>query len=269
MSSTPTQPRWFSAKFPPVTPLKGNAFMKSRLYLLALCLILPLASCMPPNSFEENANQTATSTDSVVDEALLPADEQPADAAKDVAPAEEAKPAQAAADDAIPAVPENGTLKDYQEYLSALNNALNKKALNMIAQAQKDGVNPQSEEFTATLREMTNKYFDNMVQATDKALLLKDLSDDDFEELAGGKVRLIMLSAQINDEEEDAVNAKMQAFADQLRSIDKTKYADDLEAALFANKVKSSDVKEFAKIVAEIDEKVEKAGKDIDRKSVV
>ncbi len=56
----------------------------------------------------------------------------------------------------------------------------------MIAQAQKDGVNPQSEEFTASLKEMANKYFGNILKATDKALLLKDVSDEEFEELAGG-----------------------------------------------------------------------------------
>ena len=241
--------------------------MKSRLFLLTLCLVLPLASCTPPNTFEESANQTATSTDAAVEEALVPAEQQSAETAKDAAPAEKAAPADAAADDAIPPVPENGTLKDYKDYVNSLNDSLNKKAQSMIAQAQKDGVNPQSEEFTASLKEMANKYFGNILKATDKALLLKDVSDEEFEELAGGKVQLIMLSAQLNDEDEDAINAKMQAFADQLRSMDKAKYADDIEAKLFQNKVlgyaMKGDVKEFAKISAEIDDKVEKAGKDI------
>ena len=234
---------------------------------MTLCLVLPLASCTPPNTFEESANQTATSTDAAVEEALVPAEQQSAETAKDAAPAEKAAPADAAADDAIPPVPENGTLKDYKDYVNSLNDSLNKKAQSMIAQAQKDGVNPQSEEFTASLKEMANKYFGNILKATDKALLLKDVSDEEFEELAGGKVQLIMLSAQLNDEDEDAINAKMQAFADQLRSMDKAKYADDIEAKLFQNKVlgyaMKGDVKEFAKISAEIDDKVEKAGKDI------
>ena len=76
--------------------------MKSRLFLLTLCLVLPLASCTPPNTFEESANQTATSTDAAVEEALVPAEQQSAETAKDAAPAEKAAPADAAADDAEP-----------------------------------------------------------------------------------------------------------------------------------------------------------------------
>ena len=205
--------------------------MKSRLLLLTLCLVLPLTSCTPSN----NANQTETSAVSV--------------------------------DDAIPPVPENGTVAEYKEYINNLNNTLDKKAKSRIDQAQKDGINPQSEEFLASLKKMGNEYFSRIIQATDKALHLKDVSDEDFEELAAGKIQLIMLSAQLNNETPDEVNAKMQAFADQLRQMNKTKFVDEIETKIFQNKVFNYSIKgnveAFAKVAAEIDEKVEQAGKDI------
>ncbi len=205
--------------------------MKSRILLLTLCLVLPLTSCTPSN----NANQTETTAVSV--------------------------------DDAIPPVPENGTVAEYKEYINNLNNTLDKKAKSRIDQAQKDGINPQSEEFLASLKKMGNEYFSRIIQATDKALLLKDVSDEEFEELADGKVDIIMLSAQLNNESPDAVNAKMQAFADQLRQMNKAKFAEKIEVKIFQNNVlgyaMKGNVKEFAKAAAEIDEKVEQAGKDI------
>ena len=233
--------------------------MKSRLFLLALCLILPLASCTPTNTFEENANKTATSTDAVVDEAVVPAE--------DAQTTDDAKPVEAAADDAIPAVPENGTLKDYKEYVNKLNDMLNDKAKDMFAQAQKDGVSPASEEFSNNLKEIANEYFGRIVQATDKAMLLKDVTDKEFEELVGAKIQILMMLSQVNDDDEEAVTDKLNAFAAQLRSMDKAKYADEIEAKLFQSKIltfaRSGDVKEFAKAAAEVDENIEKAGKDI------
>ena len=169
--------------------------MKSHLYLLALCLVLPLASCTPTNTFEENANKTATSTDAaVVDEAVVPAEDAPT--------TDDAKPAEAAAaEDAIPEVPENGTLKDYKEYVNKLNDMLNEKAKDMIAQAQKDGVSPASEEFSNNLKEIANGYFGRIVQATDKAMLLKDVTEKEFEELVGAKIQILMMLSQVNDDD--------------------------------------------------------------------
>ena len=235
--------------------------MKSHLYLLALCLVLPLASCTPTNTFEENANKTATSTDAaVVDEAVVPAEDAPT--------TDDAKPAEAAAaEDAIPEVPENGTLKDYKEYVNKLNDMLNEKAKDMIAQAQKDGVSPASEEFSNNLKEIANGYFGRIVQATDKAMLLKDVTEKEFEELVGAKIQILMMLSQVNDDDEEAVNAKLNAFVAQLREMDKNKIADQIEAQVFQSKIltyaRSGDVKEFAKAAAQVDENIEKAGKDI------
>ena len=235
--------------------------MKSRLFLLALCLILPLASCTPTNTFEENANKTATSTDAaVVDEAIVPA--------ADAQTTDDAKPAETAADDdAIPPVPENGTLKDYKEYVNKLNDMLNDKAKDMIAQAQKDGVSPASDEFSNNLKEIANEYFGRILQATDKAMLLKDVTDKEFEELVGAKIQVMMMLSQVNDDDEEAVNAKLNGFVAQLREMDKNKIADQIEAQVFQSKIltyaRSGDVKEFAKAAAQVDENIEKAGKDI------
>ena len=233
--------------------------MKSRFFLLALCLFLPLASCTPTNTFEENANKTATSTDAVVDEAVVPA--------ADAQTTDDAKPAETADDDAIPAVPENGTLKDYREYVNKLNDMLNDKAKDMIAQAQKDGVSPASEEFSNNLKEIANEYFGRIIQATDKAMLLKDVTDKEFEELVGAKIQILMMLSQVNDDDEEAVNAKLNAFVAQLRDMDKNKIADQIEAQVFQSKIltyaRSGDVKEFAKAAAQVDENIEKAGKDI------
>ena len=230
--------------------------MKSRFFLWTLCLVLPLASCTPPNTFEENANQTATSTDAAVDEAVVPA------------ATDDAKPAETVTDDgAIPPVPENGTLKDYKEYVNMLNTELNNKAREILAKAQESGVDPQSEDFANSFKETANQYLDRIVQATDKAMLIKDLKDEEFEELVGAKIQVMMMASQINEDDEDAVTAKMENFIAQLRQLDKNEIADQIAEQLFQSKilsyVRGGDVKEFAKVAAEVDEKVEKAGKDI------
>ena len=137
----------------------------------------------------------------------------------------------------------------------------------MIAQAQKDGVNPQSEEFSNSLKAMAKEYFARIEQAVDKAMLLKDVSDDDFEELAGNKLQIIQILAQIGEEDESAVNAKLEAFAAQLRKMGKAELANNIEGKLIQNKIigyiRSGNVEEFSKIAAETDKEVEKAGKGI------
>ncbi|MBR0237938.1 MAG: redoxin domain-containing protein [Thermoguttaceae bacterium] len=233
--------------------------MKSRLYLLILCLVLPLASCTPDAS-DENSNPILNSTDEAVKQTTPSADnaskEQPAASTDSVSET-----------DAIPEVPENGTLEDYRQYVNSLYAALNKKTQTVLLQAQKDGVNPQSEEFFNSIKEMGKEYFVRMEKATDKAMLLKDVPDETFAELVDSKVKITLTLAQINGEDNEAVNAKMQALADQLREMNKAKFAEQIEFDLFANKVKDyamkGNVQEFAKVAAEIDEKVEKAGKGI------
>ncbi len=172
-----------------------------------------------------------------------------------------------AADEAIPDVPEKGTFKEFKEYVNKVNSMLNKKMRRLIAQAKKDGVDPQSEEFGNSLKKTAKEYFSRIEQATDKAFLLEDLSDDEFEQLFGAKVQLIQVSSELNGEEPEAANAKLEAFAAQLRKMNKAKFADEIEANLFQRKVigcvLQGNVKEFAKIAAEVDEKVGKAGKNI------
>ena len=145
---------------------------------------------------------------------------------------------------------------------------LREKAQSMLAQARKDGIAPHfSKEFSDSFRKMGNEYYKRIEQATDKALLVKDISDEDFEFLANGKVQLIQTMAQVNDEDESSVNAKLEAFVKQLRKMGKDKIADNIEGKLLQKKIigyiRTGAVEEFSKVAAEIDEKVEKAGKDI------
>ncbi|MBR0237940.1 MAG: TlpA family protein disulfide reductase [Thermoguttaceae bacterium] len=210
--------------------------MKTRFVLLALCLIFALASYTPVSVAEEAADSEKQS---------------------------------AAAEEAIPAVPENGTLEDYQNCIAALKEGLQKKAQSMIAQAQKDGINPQSEKFANSLKEMAKEYFNRIEQAADKAMLLKDVSDDDFKQLASYKFQSIRTLAELNEEDESVVSAKIEAFAQQLRKMGKDDVAEQVEGILFQEKVRGyvheNNVEAFTKAAAEIDEKVEKAGKDISR----
>lgn len=209
--------------------------MKSRFYLLTLLLVFALASVT-----------------------FVSAEDKAADSEKQSAPA---------AEEAIPAVPENGTLEDYQDCITSLKVGMQQKVQSMIAQAQKDGVNPQSEEFSKSLKGTAKEYLVRIEQAADKAMLLKDVSDDDFEELAGNKLQIIQMLAQIGEEDETAVNAKLEEFAAQLRKMGKAELANNIEGKLIQNKIigyiRSGKVEEFSKIAAETDEKIEKAGKEI------
>ena len=213
--------------------------MKYRFFLLSLCLIIPLEFCTPVNAKEKAADSQ--------------------------------KEAAAAAADAIPEVPENGTLKDYLEYHSNLKEMFRKKAQIMYLQAQTERVNPKSEEFINSFKNMAKEYFSRMEQALDKALRLKDLSDYDFIKLVDEKAQLIGLMWQINNNDEATLKAKMQLFASEIRKIGKNelaeKLADDIDLKAFdiitIGYAKAGKVEEFAKAAAEIDEKVEKAGNDI------
>lgn len=215
--------------------------MKSRFFLLSLCLIFLLGLCASVNAVEKAS-----------------------DSQKETA---------AAAADAIPEVPENGTLKDYLEYHSNLKDEFQRKAQTMHIQAQQDGVDTKSEEFLNPFRSMSNKYLSRMEQALDKALRLKDLSDYDFVQLVNEKSLLIGLMWQINNDDEAALKAKMQLFASEIRKIGKNelaeKLADDIDLKAFdiitIGYAKAGKVEEFAKAAAEIDEKVEKTGNDITR----
>ena len=213
--------------------------MKSRFFLLSLCLIFLLGLCASVNAKEKAA-----------------------DSQKETA---------AAAADAIPAVPENGTLEDYLEYHSNLKDEFQRKAQTMHIQAQQDGVDTKSEEFLNPFRSMSNKYLSRMEQALDKALRLKDLSDYDFVQLVNEKSLLIGLMWQINNDDEAALKTKMHLFASEIRKMGKNelaeKLADEIDFKAFdiitIGYVKAGKVKEFEKAAAEIDEKVEKAGKNI------
>ena len=158
-------------------------------------------------------------------------------------------PVRAATDDVIPPVPENGTLKDYQEYIYKIQEMYGNEGQRLLVQAQMDGITPESKEFGKiinSMKEISKKYSEYIQKAVDKALLLKDISDSDF-------VRLAI--------------DKLEAFAAQLRQMGKEDIANAIEWLIFQRKisgyVKTGNVEEFAKVAAEIDEKVEKAGKDI------
>ena len=123
--------------------------MRSLYYLFTLCLVLSLAYSVPTTAAEKAASQTAV----------------------------------ASVDDAIPAVPENGTVEDYKDYINTLKAEFQEKVQSAIIQAQKDGINPRSEEGSNVLKGIAKKYFSRIDQALDKAIFLKDVSDDDLEEM--------------------------------------------------------------------------------------
>ncbi len=213
--------------------------MKSRFFLLSLCLIFLLGLCASVNAVEKAS-----------------------DSQKETA---------AAAADDIPEVPENGTLKDYLEYHSNLKDEFQRKAQTMHIQAQQDGVDTKSEEFLNSFKSMSNEYLSRMEQALDKALQLNDLSGYDFVQLVNEKSLLIGLMWQINNDDEAALKTKIHLFASEIRKMGKNelaeKLADEIDFKAFdiitIGYVKAGKVKEFEKAAAEIDEKVEKAGKNI------
>ncbi len=182
-------------------------------------------------------------------------------------------PVRAATDDVIPPVPENGTLKDYQDYIYKIQEMYGNEGQRLLVQAQMDGITPESKEFGKiinSMKEISKKYSEYIQKAVDKALLLKDISDSDFVRLAIDKIQAIQSSLLFDSddvEEVNAVNAKLEAFAAQLRQMGKEDIANAIEWLIFQRKisgyVKTGNVEEFAKVAAEIDEKVEKAGKDI------
>lgn len=170
-------------------------------------------------------------------------------------------------DDAIPDVPEDGTLIDYQNYISDLNIAVNDKLNDMIRQAKKEGVDINSKTFKKSLIEMSKEYFVRNDKALDKAILLKDVPDDTFEKLVDLKFDSIKTMAQINNENERAVLLKMKAFAELLRKLDKTQFADNVELkriqCIFNFYIKSGNVQEFEKAAVKVDNKIKNAGKNI------
>ena len=172
-----------------------------------------------------------------------------------------------AADEPIPDVPENGTLADYREYVKKVNGMLDKKANRMERQAKKNGVEPRSEEFFNSLREIEKEYFSRIEKALDKAILLKDLPDEEFDALYAAKLQLIQILTQLSDEKINTFKAKTQAFVEQLRKMGKDELAKDLEIIILRvtmhEYVESKNVEEFAKAALEVDERVKNAGKDI------
>ncbi len=205
--------------------------MKVHLCLFTLCIALTLAYCTPI-AF---ADQSVSSSE-------------------------------ASAND-LPPVPQNGTLIIYQNYINNLMGKLMQDCERRVAQAEKDGVDIQSEEFVKSINEVEKKYYARMEEALDKAIRLKNVSNKNFEKLIELRYLLFAGLARVNGEDEKSIDVNMLKFADQLRKIEKDEFADKIEISLFSKKVeeriKQFDVDGYEKIAVEIDEKVASAGKNI------
>ena len=205
--------------------------MKSRLFFLMLCIALTFAYCTPMIV----AEQTVSSSE-------------------------------ASAND-LPPVPQNGTLMIYQAYINNLMGKLMKDCQRRVAQAEKDGVNIQSEEFVKSINKVEKEYYVRMEEALDKAIRLKNVSNKNFEKLIELRYLLFAGMARVNGNDEKTIEVNMLKFADQLRNIEREDFADKIEVSLLDNKLNGCinrfDVDEFEKIAAEIDDKVAKAGKNI------
>ena len=145
-------------------------------------------------------------------------------------------PVRAAVDGVIPPVPENGTPRDYLKYIHIVNDLLNQKVRDMEFQADKDGVDVKSEAFTKSLKNTAKEYLIPLEEATNKALLLKDVPDEDFDKLVESKVENIDMSVWLNDDEV-AGDAQMEAFVKQLRKMNKPKAADGVEFLLLRARI--------------------------------
>ena len=98
------------------------------------------------------------------------------------------------------------------------------------------------------------------------ALIQENVPEDVLPQLALGKIQLINMAAKINNEDEDSVNARIEKVNRYIRKRN-SKAAEKIEFELFDRKVEEyrlkADYKELDKMAAEIDDEVEKAGKNI------
>lgn len=163
-----------------------------------------------------------------------------------------------------PAVPQSDSAADYLNYLNQNEKALDEAVRNLVNAAQKDNVDTNSDQYNAGLSELISRFSLKAMDALNKGLELKNVSDDDLAKLIILKKNLIPAYCQITGTNEED---ELSAMSDQLRKIGRPDVADALDESIFNVKVqksiKANDVETFGKLFDVVNEQVQKAGKDV------
>lgn len=163
-----------------------------------------------------------------------------------------------------PAVPQSDSAADYLAYLNQNEKALDEAVRNLVNAAQKDNVDTNSDQYNAGLSELISRFSLKAMDALNKGLELKNVSDDDLAKLIILKKNLIPAYCQITGTNEED---ELSAMSDQLRKIGRPDVADALDESIFNVKVqksiKANDAETFGKLFDVVNEQVQKAGKDV------
>lgn len=163
-----------------------------------------------------------------------------------------------------PAVPQSDSASDYLNYLTQNEQALDAAVRNLVDAAQKDNVDANSDQYNAGLSELIAKFSLKAMEALNKGLSLKNVSDEELAKLIIEKKKLIPAYCQITGAKEED---ELTAMSAQLRQIGRPDVADALDESIFNVKVqksiKDNDAETFGKLFDVVNEQVQKAGKDI------
>ena len=163
-----------------------------------------------------------------------------------------------------PAIPQSDSAADYLNYLNQNEKALDEAVRNLVNAAQKDNVDTNSDQYAAGLSELISRFSLKAMDALNKGLELKNVSDDDLAKLIILKKNLIPAYCQITGTNEED---ELSAMSDQLRKIGRPDVADALDESIFNVKVqksiKANDAETFGKLFDVVNEQVQKAGKDV------
>ena len=163
-----------------------------------------------------------------------------------------------------PAIPQSNSAADYLNYLNQNEQELQAAVRNLVDAAQKDNVDTNSDQYAAGLSELISKFSLKAMDALNKGLTLKNVSNEELFKFVEQKINLIPTYCQITGSNEDDEMAAMSA---QLRQIGRLDIADALDESLFNRKVqksiKANDAETFGKLFDVVNEQVQKAGKDV------
>ena len=163
-----------------------------------------------------------------------------------------------------PAIPQSDSAADYLNYLNQNEKALDEAVRNLVNAAQKDNVDTNSDQYNAGLSELISRFSLKAMDALNKGLELKNVSDDDLAKLIILKKNLIPAYCQITGTNEED---ELSAMSDQLRKIGRPDVADALDESIFNVKVqksiKANDAETFGKLFDVVNEQIQKAGKDV------
>ncbi|MBR0237937.1 MAG: TlpA family protein disulfide reductase [Thermoguttaceae bacterium] len=163
-----------------------------------------------------------------------------------------------------PAVPQSDSAADYLNYLNQNEQGLQSAVRNLVDAAQKDNVDANSDQYAAGLSELISRFSLKAMDALNKGLSLKNVSNEELLKFVEQKINLLPTYCQITGSNQDD---EMTALSNQLRQIGRPDIADALDEKIFNDKVKKSvkenDAETFGKLFDVVNEQVQKAGKDI------